>query len=184
MIAPRFLASVLLVLFTIPLFGYTNSYSGNTAIASTSADASPSELGTTTTTVNNSDSWRQSAGEAVRNAEIATEKAYNQLARNVQNVSLEARIMGVLHENKTTRDSDVQVTADNGVVTITGQVASAQSAQHVQDVIANVYGVKAVNNQLKYPHDRGTVTPRDADSMGVAHPAYSDTAPAEKAPSH
>jgi hypothetical protein len=28
------------------------------------------------------------------------------------------------------------------------------------------------------------VTPHDSDSTGVAHPAYSDLAPAERAPAH
>jgi BON domain-containing protein len=129
------------------------------------------------------DSWQHSASEAIQSTEIATEKAYDQLARNVQNVSLQARVLAVLHENKGTRDcSDVSVTADNGIVTLTGQVASAQSAQRVQDVAATVYGVKAVNNHLQYPHERRAVMPPDADSTGVAHPAYSDIAPAEKAP--
>jgi osmotically-inducible protein OsmY len=175
-----------LLTFTIPSFAYTNSYTGITTISSTGADpaeSDPSESDPTSSTpANGNGSWQQSASEAVRNAEAATEKAYNQFAENVANVSLEARIMAVLHENKATRDSDVGVTADNGIVTLTGQVVSAQSAQRVQDVVANVYGVKAVNNYLKYPGERGSVTPPDADSTGVAHPAYSDTAPAEKAP--
>ena len=169
---------------TIPSLAYTNSYNTtNPTILPTSADSSETDA-TATATETTDGSWQQSAGEAVRNAEVATEKAYNQLARNVQNVSLEAKIMAVLHENKATRDADVQVTADNGIVTLTGNVPSAQSAARVQDVVASVYGVKAVNNNLKYPQERGAVTPPDADSTGVAHPAYSDTAPAEKAPAN
>jgi hypothetical protein len=90
----------------------------------------------------------------------------------------------VLHENKSTRGSDVHVTADNGTVTLSGQVPSETRAQTVQEVVANVYGVKTVNNELIYPKNRGAVTPPDSDSTGVAHPAYSDLAPAERAPAH
>lgn len=178
-IAMPILSSLLWLSSTIPSFAYPNSYTDSTTISSSTADSSETAAATSE---NTDSSWQQSAGEAVRNAEAATEKAYNQLARNVQNVSLEAKIMAVLHENKATRDADVRVTADNGIVTLTGNVPSAQSAARVQDIVASVYGVKSVNNDLKYPRDRGTVTPPDADSMGVARPAYSDTAPAEKAP--
>ena len=89
----------------------------------------------------------------------------------------------MLHENKFTRDENVHVRADNGMVTLTGRVPSEHSAKRVEQVVASVYGVKTVKNQLSYPTDRGVVTPPDADSTGIARPAYSDTAPAEKAPS-
>ena len=78
----------------------------------------------------------------------------------------------------------MHVTADNGIVTLTGQVPSELNARRAQEVVASVYGVRVVNNDLNYPHSREAVTPPDADSTGVAHPAYSDTAPAENAPAH
>jgi hyperosmotically inducible protein len=181
-IAIPLFACLVALIFIVPTFAHTNLYTNALPIVlRTDPIASEPEM---TGTGDTTGSWQQSASEAVRNAEIATQKVYNDLARNVQNVSLEAKIRAVLHENKATRDSDVQVTANHGVVTLTGEVPSAQSAQQVQDVVASVYGVKAVNNNLKYPHDRGNVTPPDADSTGVAHPAYSDTAPAEKVPAH
>ena len=177
--------SLLMLMSIIPSFAYTSSYTGNRSIAPISTDQSSSEPGMKEIApANTGDSWQRSASDAVRDAELATEKAYNDLARNIQNVSLEAKIMAVLHENKATRASDVQVTADKGVVTLAGQVPSAQDAQRVQDVVASVYGVTAVNNHLQYHRERGPVTPRDADSTGIAHPAYSDIAPAEKAPAH
>ncbi|MBV8054920.1 MAG: BON domain-containing protein [Deltaproteobacteria bacterium] len=100
----------------------------------------------------------------------------------MKDISLEARIKAVLQGNKSTRDSDVHIMADNGMVTLTGGAPSEQNAQYVQEVVASVDGVKAVNNDLNYPHSKGTIIPRDADSMGIVHPAYSDTAPAEYVP--
>ncbi len=146
-------------------------------IAFAASDPSPSQPDTAT-------DWQQSADEAVRNAEVAAEKAYNRAAHGVRDVSLEGRVMAVLHENKSTRDADVQVTADNGIVILNGSVASEQAAKRVQEIVASVYGVRGVTNELNFPGARKAVTPRDADSMGIAHPAYSDTAPAEKAPGH
>ena len=174
------------IVFPIRSLAQRSSYSSTTtttmlASSSTSASAQPGMTNTATTpTGDNRSSWKQSASDTAHNAEIATEKAYNHRARDVKDISLEGRILAVLHENKSTRDSNVHVTADNGIVTLTGKVQSEQNAQRVQEVVASVYGVKAVKNDLDYPS--GAVTPRDADLTGIAHPAYSDTAPAENAP--
>jgi len=175
----------LVTIFVLPCFAHSSSYkSTTTATAPANSDTSASDQpGTTTTaTTNNGSSWKQSASDAAHNAEVATGKAYNDVTREVKDISLEARIMAVLHENKSTRDSDVHVTANNGIVTVTGRVPSERNAQRVEEVVASVYGVKAVNNDLNYPHSPGAVTPPDAESTGIAQPAYSDTAPAENAP--
>jgi hypothetical protein len=74
--------------------------------------------------------------------------------------------------------------ADNCTVTLSGRVPSERDARAVEQVVLNVYGVKAVSNNLTYPLNPGVVTPPDADSIGVTHPAYSDIAPAERAPAH
>jgi BON domain len=178
----------LIIFLAIPSFARSSSYS-STMTTTTPASTNPSvcEPGTTTNatiTTENGGSWRRSASEAVHNADVATEKAYNRAARDVDNLSLKGRVEAVLHENKSTRGSDVHVTADNGIVTLSGQVSSKRSARSVEEVVANVFGVKAVNNDLTYPSNRGLVTPPDTDSTGVAHPAYSDIAPVERAPTH
>ena len=174
----------IIIVFPIRPLAQRSSYSSTTTASdSTSASAQRGMTTTTNTTTEDSrSSWKQSASDGAHNAEIATEKAYNRAARDVKDISLEGRIVAVLHENKSTRDSDVHVTADNGVVTLTGKVPLEQNARRVQEVVASVYGVKAVNNDLNYPSE--AVIPRDADSTGIAQPAYSDTAPAENAPAH
>jgi osmotically-inducible protein OsmY len=179
----------LITMSPLPCFAQGNSYSGTTTItapvnSNSSASSQPETTTTTTTTTveNSGSSWRQSVRDAARNTEVATENVYNQVARNVKDISLEARIKAVLHEDKSTRDSDVHVTADDGIVTLTGVVPSEQNAQRVQEVVASIYGVEAVSNNLNYPHSGGVATPPDADSTGIVHPAYSDTAPAENAP--
>jgi hypothetical protein len=137
---------------------------------------------TSTTATEGSGSWKQSATDAFHGAEVATKSEYNQVARNIKDIWLEAQIKIVLHENKSTRDSNVRVTADDGIVTLTGQVPSEQNARRAQDIVASIYGVRVVKNALNYPHDAEAVTPSDAVSTGLALPAYSDTAPAEDVP--
>lgn len=189
-ILPFFVSSLsVVVAIGVPSVARSNSLSSRTATVTPASirpsDYLPATIANAANTTETSDgSWSQSAGEAVRNAELATEKAYNRAARDVQNLTLKGKVEAVLHENKSTRGSDVHVTTDNGTVTLSGQVPSERIAQNVEQVVANVYGVKAINNQLSYPRNREAVTPRDSDSTGVAHPAYSDLAPAERAPDH
>jgi len=135
------------------------------------------------TSGNGAANWERSATETARNIEIATEKAYEDMKQNVSDLSLAAKVQAVLHENKYTRSSDVHATANNGIVTLTGQVPSQESARRVEEIVANIYGVKAVTNDLNYP-ERSVqpATPPDSVSTGVARPPYSKTAPVESAP--
>jgi hypothetical protein len=174
----------------IPSFALSSSLSSRTAAIVTPATIRLSDYlpiittSAITTTENSNGSLNQSAGEAVHNAEPVTENAYNRAARDVENLALKSRVEDVLHKNKSTRGSDVHVIADNGTVTLWGQISSQRRAQTVQEIVANVHGVRAVNNELSYLRNRQAVTPPDSDSTGVAHPAYSDLAPAEHAPNH
>jgi osmotically-inducible protein OsmY len=181
-------ASALVASLTFAIRGFAQSGSQGSTAANHAAGI-PSTTTSAATGVDNGNSWKDSLNaaahnlnDAAQNVELASEKAYDRVAQDVNDLSLETRIRAMLHENKYARGSDVRVTANNGVVTLTGQVPSQQSARHVQEVVAGVYGVKAVHNDLNYPRHNQLVTPRDADSMGVAHPAYSHTAPAESAP--
>ena len=181
------IASALIASLIFATRGFTQSGLYPDSTTATPAAGIPSKTTSTVSDVDRASSWQDSLNDAVHNlndaahnVELASEKAYDHVARDVKDVSLETRIRAMLHESKYTRGSDVHVTANNGVVTLTGQVPSKQSARHVGEVVASVDGVKAVHNDLNYP--RQVVTPRDADSMGVAHPAYSRTAPAESAP--
>jgi osmotically-inducible protein OsmY len=176
-----FSAVGLTAIFAIPCVAQNGSYDSiKTATASANSNMpSSGPPGKTMITASTSgedsaNSWQHSIIDAVHNAEAATKKTYNEVAGDVKDISLAARIEAVLHENKSTRDSDVYVAAENGTVTITGSALSEHNAQHVQEVVASVYGVKAVNNHLDYPHNGGVATSRKADSAGIAHPARND----------
>jgi hypothetical protein len=51
------------------------------------------------------------------------------------------------------RDSTINVDVDNGVVTLTGTVASAAQKTRAEQVVKTVEGVKSVKNQLKVVSD-------------------------------
>jgi hypothetical protein len=170
-------------LIALPAFAQSDSYSNTTTTtAPASNSAAPENSTTATTTTNNGNSWKTSAENAAHSAKVHTENAYHHVKRDVKDVSLEARVKTMLHEDKFTRGKDVHVTANRGIVTLTGHVPTARTARHAQYVVASVYGVRAVSNELRYPHRDLAVTPRDADSTGVAHPAYNHDAPAEEVP--
>jgi osmotically-inducible protein OsmY len=190
-IVALFSALSLTASFAFLCFAQSNSYSSTkTTTTSTNSNMSlsgqPGTAATTasTSTENSANSWQRSINDAVNNAETVTEKAYNEVAGDVRDLSLVARIKAVLHENKSTRDSDVHVTADNGIVTITGSVPSEHNAQRVCEVVASVYGVKAVNNNLDYPHNRGFATSGEADSAGTTQSAHNDDTSTKNARIH
>ena len=176
-----------LIAVGIPSLARSSSPTSQTTTA-TPASIRPSKfvpaLATSTTTENSERASSQSAAEARKDAEPATEKAYSRSVNDIENLALRGRVEAVLHQNRSTGGSDVHVTADNGTVTLWGRVGSERRAQAVQELVANVDGVRAVNNRLSFPSNREVVTPRDSKSTGVAHPAYSDLAPAERAPAH
>lgn len=178
------------LVFTARSLALGNSY-GSTMTSTPPAgsntvapDTPPTTATDSTTATGSGGSWIQSVIDASHRADVASERAYHSVARDVKDILLEAHSKIILRGNKATRGSDVHVTADNGIITLTGHVQSGQDAQRVRDIVASVYGVKAVNNALKYPQNSGAVMPSDVDSTAIAHPAYSDIAPAENARTH
>jgi osmotically-inducible protein OsmY len=175
--APALMAGLL----ALPAFAQTDSYNNTKAPAGTAAaPENPTTASTTTNSTGNS--LTNSAENAANAVATDTEHAYHQVKHDVKDAALEARVKAMLHEDKYTRGTDVHVTANRGIVTLTGQVPSQRTAWHARQMVASVYGVRAVYNELRYPRADLAVTPRDADSTGIAHPAYSREAPAERVP--
>jgi BON domain len=176
--APALMVSLL----ALPAFAQSNSYNNTTAPGDTAAASENSTASTMTNSTGNS--WSNSAKNAANTAATDTEHAYHQVKRDVKDVALEGRVKAMLHEDKYTRGTDVHVTANQGIVTLTGQVPNKRTALHARQMVASVYGVRAVSNELRYPRSDLAATPPDADSTGVAHPAYSHAAPAERVPNN
>ena len=73
---------------------------------------------------------------------------------NVDDSAITAKAKEALTTDKDTSSasSAIHVLASRGVVTLTGDVTSQATAEHAQQVVAQVTGVRDVVNDLKYPH--------------------------------
>ncbi|HJU29492.1 MAG TPA: BON domain-containing protein [Candidatus Binataceae bacterium] len=111
---------------------------------------------TTTTTTESSASNNGGVVEPLKDAAhsvaTGTKNAYHKVKRSVKDEALEGKVKAILHENKDTRDiGDVDVEADHGVVTLSGNVGSELESIRAAQVASEVSGVKSVRNDLRYP---------------------------------
>jgi cytidylate kinase len=68
----------------------------------------------------------------------------------MQNFALSSRVSAVLARDPRTRDADLRVTTDNGVVTITGETRSPAVEEAVPIVVRQVDGVKEVRYKIVF----------------------------------
>jgi cytidylate kinase len=68
----------------------------------------------------------------------------------MQNLALSSRVSAVLARDPRTRDVDLKVTADNGVVTITGETRSPAVEEAVPVVVRELDGVKEVRYKIVF----------------------------------
>jgi hyperosmotically inducible protein len=64
--------------------------------------------------------------------------------------ALTTKIKTALLSDKATRTFGIHVKSNQGLVTLTGKVDSAQAAAHAQSLAANVDGVQSVENRLTW----------------------------------
>jgi osmotically-inducible protein OsmY len=179
-----------------PIFAQANNgassdtnYNANSSSAS--ADGSTTAENSTTTT-NRSGSTTESVKESTKNAaskvKEGTKKFYHHAKRDVKDAALEARIKKALLEDNRTRHEEIHVAADRGEVMLTGAVDSSTTAEHAQEVVARLDGVRDVKNDLVYPtkhaEQESSKSGAISSSAGTTKPPYSTTAPAEQAPGH
>jgi hyperosmotically inducible protein len=67
--------------------------------------------------------------------------------------SLMQKVKATLASDPSTKDATIEVAASNGTVKLTGQVDSKATAEHAQQVVAQINGVKSVDNELKTKSD-------------------------------
>jgi osmotically-inducible protein OsmY len=78
----------------------------------------------------------------VRPAKIADDEVLSQRAR-----------AALLWDPKTGAQG-IEVTAHDGLVTITGIVATASNRQHAADIVSGIAGIRALDNQLRVSHEQ------------------------------
>ncbi|MGA2411606.1 MAG: BON domain-containing protein [Candidatus Binataceae bacterium] len=67
----------------------------------------------------------------------------------LKDTDITAKVKYALHENNATSGSDIHVTTDNGVVTLTGQVQKKHEAMVAAKLARTTAGVREVVNQLE-----------------------------------
>ncbi|SRR6266478_212683 len=67
--------------------------------------------------------------------------------------SLMQKVKATLAADPSTKDATIEVAASNGTVKLTGQVDSKATAEHAQQMVAQINGVKSVDNELKTKSD-------------------------------
>jgi hyperosmotically inducible periplasmic protein len=90
----------------------------------------------------------ESAKDAATSAGHAVKHTYQGTATALEDTTITAKVKTALHENKSTKDSDIHVTTVAGVVTLTGTVPSSEISAHAQRMAQETTGVKSVTNQL------------------------------------
>ena len=63
--------------------------------------------------------------------------------------SLMQKVKAALGSDPATKDATIEVAASNGTVKLSGQVGSKAAAEHAQQGVAQIDGVKSVDNELK-----------------------------------
>jgi hyperosmotically inducible periplasmic protein len=74
-------------------------------------------------------------------------------ATQASDPSLMQKAKAALASDPATKDATIEVEASNGMVKLTGQVDSKATAEHAQQVVAQIDGVKSVDNELKTKSD-------------------------------
>jgi hyperosmotically inducible protein len=69
----------------------------------------------------------------------------------VGDTAITAKVKAKFATDKRLDGSDVDVTTNNGVVTLTGSAASSDAKDAAESLASNVSGVRSVNNQLTAP---------------------------------
>lgn len=68
--------------------------------------------------------------------------------KRLEDLSLGSKVWAAMARNPLTRSAGLEVTADDGKVTITGNVGSTKAADAVAEVARNVSGVKALHSEV------------------------------------
>ncbi|HZO83546.1 MAG TPA: BON domain-containing protein [Candidatus Binataceae bacterium] len=133
------------------------------------ASPEPSASPSTSDHYTGAGSVKHSARDAASEATTGARNAYHAVKRSTKNTAITTEAKAALLKDPATRHSSIHVTTRSGVVTLTGKVDSSGTAQHAQQVIARLEGVRAVRNRLKYPMDENN-PPADEHGPAAAEP--------------
>lgn len=94
----------------------------------------------------------------------------------ISDTAVTAKVKARLATDERIKGSDIDVTTNNGVVTLTGTAASSTARHAAQELAGNVRGVHAVNNQISAPSASSELGDRAKRATEKTATAVSDTA--------
>ncbi len=95
----------------------------------------------------------QATGENAKNGAVgqSAKHLYRATRDEATDAALTTEIKTALLKDKATRTLGIHVKSNQGLVTLTGQVDSPQTAAEAQSIVAHVSGVQSVKNDLTWP---------------------------------
>lgn len=94
----------------------------------------------------------------------------------ISDTAITAKVKTRLATDQRIKGSDIDVTTNNAVVTLTGSASSSDAKQAAQTLAGNVSGVHAVNNQLSAPSMSSELGEKARHATQKTATAVSDTA--------
>jgi hyperosmotically inducible protein len=110
-----------------------------------SSATAPADQGKSTT-----QSVKESVGNAASDVDNGAKSAYHKTSSAITSTKITAKAKTALLRDDETKHSTIHVKTKSGVVTLSGKVDSEAIAEHAQQVVAGIEGVKEVRNNLKY----------------------------------
>ena len=93
---------------------------------------------------------KEGTENAASKVATGTENAYHKTSSELTSTKITAKAKTALLTDDITKHSTIHVKTNRGVVTLSGEVDSEATAQHAQEVVSQIEGVKEVRNRLKY----------------------------------
>ncbi len=84
-------------------------------------------------------------------AQSAEFKTTDASRKTMENIVLASRVKAALASNDATKNCNVEVSADNAIVTVSGKVDSMDDVENIEELVKNLPGVKGVSCKC-HPH--------------------------------
>jgi len=93
---------------------------------------------------------KEGSENAASKVASGAESAYHKTKSELTSTKITAKAKVALLRDAETKHSTIHVKTNRGVVTLSGKVNSEAAAEHAQQVVSQIEGVKEVRNRLKY----------------------------------
>jgi hyperosmotically inducible protein len=115
-------------------------------------------------------------GQVSDTAAANAPKESSSLGAAIDDTGITAKVKARLSTDDRTKDADLKVETNNGIVTLTGAVQKAETKSAAEDLVRNVPDVKGVDNKIAAPSLADSVAGSISGAADKAGEAITDTA--------